>query len=118
MILPATYATALALAILSMVCWGSWANALKLTKKWRFELFYFDFAFGVLIAAIAAAMTFGSMGSDLSVADNFEITGKRHIAYAFAAGGVFNVANMLLVGAISLAGLSVAFPIGIGLALI
>jgi glucose uptake protein len=118
MILPTTYEAALLLLILSMVCWGSWANTFKLARRWRFELFYFDYAFGVLLLALAAAFTFGSMGDNLSFSDNLLITGKRHIALAFIAGGVFNLANMLLVAAISLTGLAVAFPVGIGLALV
>lgn len=118
MILPATYTAALLLTILSMICWGSWANTFKLTGKWRFELFYFDYSLGVLLAAILAAATFGSLGDDLSVMDNFLITGKRQIAYGFAGGVIFNLANMLLMAAISIAGLAVAFPIGIGLALV
>jgi glucose uptake protein len=101
-----------------MICWGSWANTFKLTKGWRFELFYFDYAIGVLAAALIAAYTFGSMGENLSFSDNLMITGKRHMAYALFAGGVFNLANMLLVAAISIAGLAVAFPVGIGLALV
>ena len=119
MILPATYATALALTIFSMLCWGSWANTFKLTKKWRFELFYFDYAFGVLLAALLSAFTFGSMGDELSFLDNLMYTaGKRQIVFALAAGAVFNLANILLVAAISIAGLAVAFPVGIGLALV
>lgn len=118
MILPHTYFTALLLMIISMLCWGSWANTFKLTKGWRFELFYFDYAFGVLLAAILAALTFGSMGDELSVSDNLTITGKRQLAFALGAGVVFNLANMLLVAAISVAGLAVAFPVGIGLALV
>jgi len=118
MILPTTYATAMLLTILSMICWGSWANTFKLTKNWRFELFYFDFSFGVLLTALVAAFTLGSMGDDLSFSDNLLIAGKRQMAYALAAGLIFNLANMLLVAAISLAGLAVAFPVGIGLALV
>jgi glucose uptake protein len=101
-----------------MICWGSWANTFKLTRNWRFELFYFDYALGVLAAALIAAYTFGSMGDNLSFSDNLMISGKRQMAYAIFAGGVFNIANMLLVAAISIAGLAVAFPIGIGLALV
>jgi glucose uptake protein len=118
MILPTTYAAALMLTILSMICWGSWANTFKMTRKWRFELFYFDYAFGVLVLAALAAVTFGSMGDELTVADNFLLAGKSRIAYAFAAGVVFNLANMLLVAAISVSGMAVAFPVGIGLALV
>lgn len=118
MILPTTYAGALLLTIVSMICWGSWANTFKLTKKWRFELFYFDYSFGVLLLAIVAAFTLGSMGEELSFMDNLSIAGKRNMGWAFLAGVVFNLANMLLVAAISVAGLAVAFPIGIGLALV
>jgi len=114
MILPTTYGLALALTIITMLCWGSWANTFKLSKNWRFELFYFDYALGVLIAALIAAATFGSMGDELSVMDNIMIAGKRQMAFALGAGIVFNLANMLLVAAISVAGMAVAFPIGIG----
>lgn len=118
MITPETYGSALMLIILSMLCWGSWANAFKLAGKWRFELFYYDYSLGVLLAAIVAAYTFGSMGNDLSFSDNLLVAGKRNMAYAVAGGAVFNLANMLLVAAISVAGLAVAFPVGIGLALV
>jgi glucose uptake protein len=100
-----------------MLCWGSWANTLK-ASKWRFELFYIDFSIGAVLAATIAAFTVGSMGEDISVSDNFLLAGRRPIIYAFVAGAVFNLANMLLVAAIDLAGMSVAFPVGIGLALI
>src|SRR5580700_9371338 len=118
MILPATYNSALLLIILSMICWGSWANTFKLSGKWRFELFYYDYSLGVLLAAIMAAYTFGSMGADLSFSDNMIIALRRNMVYALGAGVVFNLANMLLVAAISVAGMAVAFPVGIGLALV
>jgi glucose uptake protein len=118
MITPTTYTTALFLLILSMLCWGSWANTFKMAGKWRFELFYYDYALGVLIAAIVAAYTFGTLGSDLSFSDNLLIAGRRNQALGAAAGVVFNLANMLLVAAISIAGMAVAFPVGIGLALV
>ena len=119
MIVPTTYVAALLVTILSMICWGSWANTQKLVGKWRFELFYFDYSFGVLLTAIIAAFTFGSMnGNELSVMDSFAIAGNRKIAYGLAGGVIFNLANMLLVSAIAVSGLAVAFPIGIGLALV
>ena len=62
MIVPTTYAAALLVTILSMICWGSWANTQKLSGKWRFELFYFDYSFGVLVACVIAAFTFGHGG--------------------------------------------------------
>ena len=91
MILPETYLSALLLIILSMLCWGSWANTFKLTGKWRFELFYYDYSVGVLVAAIIAAYTFGSLGSELSFSDNMLVAAKRNMAYAVAAGMVFNL---------------------------
>jgi glucose uptake protein len=118
MILPSTYNSALLLIILSMICWGSWANTFKLAGKWRFELFYYDYSLGVLLAAIVAAYTFGSLGNELSFSDNLIVALRRNMAYAGAAGVVFNLANMLLVAAISVSGMAVAFPIGIGLALV
>jgi glucose uptake protein len=102
-----------------MLCWGSWANTQKLAGKWRFELFYYDFTSGLLIAAIAAAFTFGSMDAkELTFQDNFLLAGYRKMAWAVASGMVFNLANLLLVAAIAVAGMAVAFSVGIGLALI
>ncbi|MBM3746678.1 MAG: hypothetical protein FJW34_12860 [Acidobacteria bacterium] len=119
MVLPDTYLTTLLILILSMICWGSWANTQKLTGKWRFELFYFDYSFGVLLAATVAAFTFGTLGFDgFLFTDDLMRAARRSIAYGFGAGVIFNLANMLLVAAISVAGLAVAFPIGIGLALV
>src|SRR5260370_42455487 len=118
MLIPETYASALLLTILSMICWGSWANTFKLSGKWRFELFYYDYSLGVLLAALLAAYSFGSMGSELSFSDNMLVAGKRNMAWALAAGTVFNLANMLLVAAISVAGIAGAFPIGDGVVLV
>lgn len=119
MILPHTYLATLVVVFLSMLCWGSWANTQKMTGKWRFELFYFDYSFGVLVTALIFALTFGSLGFDgFSFMDDILNAGKRYWAMGFGAGVIFNLANMLLVAAISVAGLAVAFPVGIGLALI
>ena len=86
--------------------------------RWRFELFYFDYSLGVLLASVFAAFTFGMMGSDMNFQDRMLVAGHLKEGYALAGGVVFNLANMLLVAAIDLAGLAVAFPVGIGLALI
>lgn len=118
MLLPTTYLAALLLLIVSMICWGSWANTQKLAK-WRFELFYYDYSFGMLLCAIIAAFTFGSiLPKELTFQDNFLLASKRQMLYGVAGGVVFNLANMLLVAAISVSGLAVAFPIAIGLALV
>jgi glucose uptake protein len=119
LILPQTYGAALLLTLVSMLCWGSWANTFKLAGKWRFELFYYDYSLGVLIAATIYALTFGSAGSDgLPFTADLAHAGARQILFGAIGGVVFNLANILLVAAISLAGLAVAFPVGIGLALV
>ena len=119
MILPTTYGAALMLLILSMLCWGSWANTQKLAGKWRFELFYYDYSLGMLVCAVIACYTFGQfLPKELTFSDNLLLAGRREMAWAIAAGGVFNLANLLLVAAIAVAGMAVAFPIGIGLALV
>lgn len=119
MLLPTTYAAALLLLLGSMLCWGSWANTQKLVGKWRFELFYYDYSIGVFLCALIAAYTFGEMlPKELTFSDNMLIAAKRQMLWGFAAGAVFNLANMLLVAAIAVAGMAVAFPIAIGLALV
>jgi len=103
-----------------MLCWGSWANTQKLAgQQWRFQLFYWDYAIGVLLLALLLAFTLGSTGAagrgfvaDLRQAD------ARWLGSAFAGGVIFNLSNILLVAAIDIAGLAVAFPVGVGLALV
>src|SRR5690348_15043765 len=120
MFVPSTYAVALFMMVLSMVCWGSWANTQKLTKNWRFELFYWDYLWGILLMSVIMGSTLGNTrpGSPDSFMANLGSADAHHLLLAFAGGIVFNVANMLLVAAIAIAGLAVAFPIGIGLALV
>jgi glucose uptake protein len=120
MILPSSHTVVFILLILGMLGWGLWANTWKSTGgKWRFELFYFDFALGLLIAAIVLALTAGSLGFDgFSFRDDLQLAGKRQDLFGFSAGVIFNLGNMLLLGAVSVAGMSVVFPIGMGLALI
>jgi len=119
MILPTTYYATFALLVLGMLFWGSWANTFKLAGNWRFELYYFDFALGVMITAAIAAFTLGTLGFDgFSFRDDLLHASKKQDLYAFVAGGIFNLANMLFVAAISLSGMAVAFPIAIGVALI
>ena len=118
MTIPTTYMAAVLLCILSMICWGSWANTTKLAPKWRFELYYFDFAIGVFLTAVLICFTLGTYGSEITFQDNLTIIRLRPIAFAFGAGIVFNLANLLLVAAIGIAGMSVASPVGIGLSLV
>ncbi len=119
MLLPATYQAALALMILSMICWGSWANTLKLCPGFRFQLFYWDYALGLALGAVALGLTAGSLGhAGLPFVAAIAHTSHSAMLWAAVGGVVFNVANLLLVAAIDVAGLAVAFPVGIGLALI
>ena len=119
MFVPETYGFALLLMIVCMICWGSWANTFKLAGKVRFELFYWDYAVGVFIMAIILALTLGSWhgGEDAFFNNLTQATGSR-IALAMAAGTIFNLANILLVGAIAIAGMAIAFPVAIGAALV
>lgn len=116
---PETYAVALLFMILSMLCWGSWANTLKLCPGFRFQLFYWDYVIGLIAGAAAWGLTLGSFGTiGQSFLVDISKSSAHSIVLAMIGGGIFNVANLLLVAAIDIAGLAVAFPIGIGLALI
>jgi glucose uptake protein len=116
---PEAYLTALLFMVGSMLCWGSWANTMKLTSRYAFQLFYWDYVFGILLGSIFWGFTLGSYGGGpLSFVSNIRQADHTHLLYGIAGGVVFNVANLLLVAAIDIAGLAVAFPIGIGLALV
>jgi glucose uptake protein len=120
MFIVESYPIAVAMCIITMLCWGSWANTQKLaSKEWRFQLFYWDYAIGVLLLSLLLAFTMGSSGSggrnfmaDLKQAD------MQWLGSAFVGGIIFNLSNILLVAAIDIAGLAVAFPVGVGLALV
>jgi glucose uptake protein len=120
MFTPRTYATALLLMTLSMLCWGSWANTQKLTRSWPFELYYFDYSLGLFLCSIIFGLTLGQIhpASPDSFFLNLRGASPRSLWLAFAGGAVFSVGNILIVAAISVAGMAVAFPIGAGLALV
>jgi glucose uptake protein len=119
MILPATTLASILLLVLALFCWGSWANSQRLVYKWRFELFYYDFALGLGACVLIAAFTLGSMNTqELTLSDNMMLAGYRKIAYALAAGVVINLANMLMVAGISVSGMAVAFPLSFGMGLV
>jgi glucose uptake protein len=100
------------LAAAAVLFWGSWATAFKLAgPKWRFEHFYFDFAFGALAFSLIAGLTIGSAGDGLTFGDAFLLTGRTQWAMAVAAGAVFNLGNMLLLATVEIAGMAVAFPL-------
>jgi glucose uptake protein len=120
MLIVESYSLAVAMCVVTMLCWGSWANTQKLaSQKWPFQLFYWDYSVGVLLLTLILAFTIGSTGvegrgflPDISQASGDAIT------TALVGGAVFNLANILLVVAIDIAGMAVAFPVGIGLALV
>jgi glucose uptake protein len=114
------YATAVAFCIVTMLCWGSWANAQKAVgQRWRFELFYWDYVLGVLLAAVVFAFTLGSTGhSGRGFLADLAQANPKNLGSALLGGVIFNAANILLVAAIALSGMAVAFPVGIGLALV
>ena len=120
MVIIQSYTIAVVMCLVTMICWGSWANTMKLTKKdWVFQLYYWDYSAGVVLFALILAFTLGSSGSDgRSFVDDIRQAGYEALGYALAAGVVFNFSNALLVAVIDLAGMAIAFPIGIGLALV
>lgn len=120
MFIVSNYALAVSFCIVTMLCWGSWSNTQKLAgKTWGHALFYWDYVIGIFLFSIISAFTLGSFGeegrsflTDLGQAD------FGNIGSAIFGGAIFNAANLLLTAAIALAGMSVAFPVGIGLALV
>lgn len=120
MYIVSSYFIAVILCVVTMLCWGSWANTQKLAEKsWRFELFYWDYVIGIVLMSLLFAFTLGSIGeqgrsflADLAQADFVNLRN------AFIGGVIFNAANILVVAAIAVAGMAVAFPVGIGIALV
>lgn len=120
MFIPESYGLAVCLCVITMLCWGSWANTQKLaTKSWSFPLFYWDYSFGIILLTLVFGFTLGSSGeagrgfiADLAQGD------LSSFSSALIGGIIFNIANLLIVAAIDIAGMAVAFPVGIGIALV
>ena len=115
-----SYPWAVVFCVVTMFCWGSWANTQKLARKgWRFELFYWDYTIGVLLLTLLLGLTMGSTGAEgrSFLADLGQVS-QPNLISALLGGAIFNLANILLVAAIGIAGMSVAFPVGIGIALV
>ena len=115
-----SYSLAIVFCFITMLCWGSWANTQKLaSRSWRYELFYWDYVIGILIFSVISAFTLGSIGAEgRSFLDDLSQADSSNISSAFLGGIIFNAANILLSAAIAVAGMAVAFPIGIGIALV
>jgi glucose uptake protein len=119
MFTPQTLGVALAMMITSAICWGSWANTYKGVRNYRFELFYWDYAIGIFLISLILGHTMGSTGHDASsLVNNIHSADVSNVVYALVGGALFNLANLLLVAAIDMAGLAVAFPVSIGIALV
>ena len=119
MFTPQSFAIALLMVITSAICWGSWANTYKGVKNYRFELFYWDYAIGIVLISLILAFTMGSTARDAnSFLNNVHSADSANIISTMVGGAIFNLANLLLVAAIDMAGLAVAFPVSIGIALV
>jgi len=119
MFTPHSLGIALLMMIATAVCWGSWANTFKGVKNYRFELFYWDYAVGIFLMALALAFTMGSTANDASsFLNNVRAADTSNIIYTLVGGAIFNLANLLLVAAIDMAGLAIAFPVSVGIALV
>jgi len=119
MFIPQSYTLAVILCIVTMLCWGSWGNTQKLAgKSWRFELFYWDYVIGILLFSLLLGFTLGSFGEDgRSFTEDIGQAQAENIFKAISGGVIFNASNILLVAAMSIAGMAVAFPVGVGIAL-
>lgn len=120
MVILSSYPLAVIFCVITMFCWGSWANTQKLVSKtWGFPLFYWDYTIGVMLLSIFFGLTIGSIGDrGQAFIPNLVNASLNAVLYALLGGVVFNIANLLLVAAIDIAGMAIAFPIGIGIALI
>ena len=114
------YSLAVLFCVVTMFCWGSWGNTQKLASKtWRYEYFYWDYVLGVLLFSVISAFTLGSIGAEgQGFVENLAQADWCNLGSAFLGGIIFNASNILLSAAIAICGLSVAFPVGVGLALV
>jgi glucose uptake protein len=119
MFIPQSYSLAIVLCIVTMLCWGSWGNTQKLAgKTWRFELFYWDYVIGILLFSVLLGFTLGSTGdSGRGFIEDMRQADGKNILNAMVGGVIFNASNILLVAAMAIAGMAVAFPVGVGIAL-
>ena len=120
MFIVTNYTLAVVLCFITMLCWGSWANTQKLAgKSWRYELFYWDYVIGILLFSVILGLTLGSTGDTgrSFITDLKQVTPGNY-ASALIGGAVFNLGNILLSAAVSMAGMTVAFPLGVGIALV
>lgn len=121
MIIVESYSIAVILCFVTMLCWGSWANTLKLSNRdWAYPLYYWDYSIGLVLLALVFGLTLGNNGSEVGQGffENLGQASSKNLGNAFIGGVIFNLSNLLIVAATAVAGMSVAFPIAVGLALV
>jgi len=120
MFIVSSYTLAVVLCFVTMLCWGSWANTQKIAaKSWRFELFYWDYVIGILLFSLIFGFTFGSSGTvGMSFVESIKQASTSSILNPILGGIIFNLSNILLVAAISVAGMAIAFPVGVGICMV
>ena len=115
-----SYLLAVVFCFITMLCWGSWGNTQKLAaKSWRYELFYWDYVIGMVLFALLIAFTMGSCGTEGRpfLEDIAQVSGKA-VGSIILGGVIFNASNILLSASTSIAGMAVAFPLGVGISLV
>lgn len=115
-----SYSLAVVFCFITMMCWGSWGNTQKLaSKSWRYELFYWDYVIGMLLFSLVISFTMGSFGQEgRPFLDDLAQVKMSNVLSVIIGGVIFNASNILLSASTSIAGLSVAFPLGVGLSLV
>ena len=120
MFIVANYSLAVLFCFITMLCWGSWGNTQKLAaKSWRYELFYWDYVIGMVLFALLIAFTMGSCGSEgRPFLEDIAQVSARNVGSIIIGGVIFNASNILLSASTSIAGMAVAFPLGVGISLV
>ena len=120
MFIVSNYLLAVVFCFITMLCWGSWGNTQKMAaKSWRYELFYWDYVIGMLVFALLIAFTMGSFGTEGRpfLQDIAQVSAKN-VGSIILGGVIFNASNILLSASTSIAGMAVAFPLGVGISLV
>eukprot|EP00041_Stephanoeca_diplocostata_P030072 m.899996 g.899996 ORF g.899996 m.899996 type:complete len:138 (-) comp23684_c0_seq8:61-474(-) len=105
---PDSFGVGLGVALLSLVCWGSWSNTVKAAANVPFACYYADYGIGVFLTAVVYFSSLGARDlypdgeTDVVIADGDNKSIYKFLA-AIGAGAIFNVANLLLVVAIQIA---------------
>ena len=98
MFIVTSYTTAVVFCLITMLCWGSWGNTQKLAARtWRYELYYWDYVFGMVAAALILGLTMGSMGdSGRAMLPDLAQASWSNIWSVILGGVIFNASNILL----------------------